>query len=76
MTQPLYSIRTWDPELQKYTPQIDVPCDNLTRAQLVASMRMLQDVGYSCHRIRERDDDGNHTGYADSDPSVMIERIN
>lgn len=67
MTQPLYSIGTWDGDEQAYTPQIGVPAFNLTRPQLVASMRLLQQCGYSCHRIKQ----GNEY---DSDCSVLIER--
>ncbi len=75
MNQPLYSIGTWDPELQSFTPQDDMPAFNLTRKQLVASIRMLQDCGYSCHRYRERLEDGTlSTESYDSDPFVMIER--
>ncbi len=75
LTQPLYSIGTWDPELEAFTPQEGVPAFNLTRAQLVSSMRQLQDCGYSCHRFRSRDETGALEEWAsDSDPSVMINR--
>lgn len=69
MTAPRYSIGTWDSDLQRYTPQIGVPSIGLTRKQLVESMRMLQGMGYSCHRT------GNMSQVVrDSDPSVLIER--
>lgn len=73
--QPLYSIGTWDTDLQAFTPQEGVPAFNLTRAQLVSSIRQLQDCGYSCHRFRSRDETGNLEEWAsDSDPYVMINR--
>lgn len=70
MSEPLYSIGTWDTDAQGFTPQEGVPAINLTRRQLVASMRMLQDYGgYTCHRY------GNMTQHdRDSDTSVLIER--
>lgn len=74
MTQPLYSIGTWDTEVQGFTPQTDVPAFNLTRKQLVESIRMLQNNGYSCHRFRERDENRQPTGEVDSDCWVLIER--
>lgn len=74
-SQPLYSIGTWDPELEAFTPQNGVPAFNLTRKQLVASIRMLQDCGYTCHRFRERDENGDLDDWAyDSDTFVMIQR--
>lgn len=66
---PLYSICTWDTDLQSYTPQIDVPAYNLTIHELRRSMRLLRDRGYSCHRYR--DEDGGHD---DNDTAVLIER--
>jgi hypothetical protein len=75
MNQPLYSIGTWDPELIAFTPQDGVPAFNLTRKQLVESMRLLRNEGYTCHRFRERDEDGDfYSDVFDSDPSVMIQR--
>lgn len=69
MTQTLYSIGTWDSDIGCFTPQVDVPSIGLTRKQLVESMRMLQSMGYSCHRT------GNTSQVCrDSDPSVLIER--
>lgn len=69
MSEPLYSIGTWDTELQAYTPQIDVPAFNLTRAELVKSIRLLRDCGYSVHRF------GNcRDGHEDNDTAVLIER--
>ena len=71
---PLYSIGTWDTDAQGFTPHPDIPSFNLTRQQLVQAMRDLQSCGYTCHRIRERDEHGEHTGEAESDVSVLIER--
>ena len=70
MTQPLYSIGTWDTDAEAYTPHVGVPAFNLTRRQLVESMRLLKSTGmYTCHRY------GNATqDMRDSDTSVLIER--
>lgn len=69
MSEPLYSIGTWDTDLGCYTPQIGVPSINLTRRQLVESMRELQQCGYSCHRTGNTDQ-----AVRDSDTYVLIER--
>ena len=75
MTEPLYSIGTWDTGLPEFSPQVDVLAFNLTRKQMVESIRMLQGNGYPCHRFRGRDEDGQLNARADdSDPSVLIER--
>jgi len=75
MSEPLYSIGTWDTDEQAFTPQPDVPAFNLTRKQLVQSIRMLQECGYSCHRYRSRNEDGTLEAWAfDSDTSVLLER--
>ena len=68
---PLYSIGTWDGDLNAYTPQIGltVPSFNITRSQLRQAIRDLRGMGYSVHRIR--DADGEHW---DNDTSVIIER--
>lgn len=70
MSEPLYSIGTWDTNAQAYTPHCGVPAFNLTRRQLVKSIRMLQQTGmYTCHRY------GNATqDMRDSDTSVLVER--
>lgn len=70
MTMHTYSIRTWDPTLEAYTPQIGCePWRELTLPQLKRAMRLLQRIGYSCHRFR--DSDGGHDS---SDTFVLIER--
>lgn len=76
MTEPLYSIGTWDPDEQGFTPHPGETCMNITRKQLVQVMRSLQTQHYSCHRFRSRDKTtGELEEWAsDSDPSVLIER--
>lgn len=71
MTKPLYSIGTWDTDLQAYTPQCNQgsPWLNITIGQLKNAMRELRCIGYSCHRYR--DADGSHE---DNDINVLIER--
>jgi len=66
---PLYSVGTWDPELEAYTPQVGVPSFNLTLWQLRDSLRMLREMGYTAHRTRCPD--GTHE---DNDWSVLVER--
>lgn len=65
MTTPLYSIGTWDTELQAFTPQngLTVASLNIDRGTLRKAMRELQAKGYSCHRSGD-----------DCDPSVNVER--
>lgn len=69
----LYSIGTWDANSQSFTPHPGLPAYNLTRKQLVVVMRKLRNLGYSCHRVRTREN-GVYNGHVDSDPSVIIER--
>jgi len=66
-----YSIRTWDGEVQAYTPQdrLSLPWHGLTLWQLRAAMRELRCMGYRCHR--RRSPDGDHD---DNDSYVLIER--
>ena len=67
----LYSIGTWDTDLQAYTPQegLTVPCINVPWRTLLEVVRQLRGMGYTCHRVR--DTDGSHD---DNDWSVLIER--
>jgi len=74
MTDPRYSIGTWDTEAQGFTPHPGLKAFNLTRTELVEVMRELRGYGYTCHRIRKRDQHGVHTDETDSDVSVLIER--
>jgi hypothetical protein len=69
-----YCIGTWDTERQAFTQHPGLPWYGLTRRELVAIMRELQQCGYTCHRVRYRDPDGTLTDEADSDVSVLIER--
>ncbi len=71
MSEPLYSVGTWNTDLQRFSPQrgLTVPSFNITLHQLRQAMRDLKRLGYSCHRFR--DPDGEHE---DNDPWVMVER--
>lgn len=67
MTQPLYSVGTWDTDLQAFTPQdgLTVPSQNV----LLAVLRQLRKIGYSAHY--QRDPEGGHDY---NDPMVLVER--
>jgi hypothetical protein len=69
---PLYTITTWDDERQAFTPQqgLSVPATNVSWRGLLAAVRELKAMGYSCHRVRAAD--GTHD---DNDCAVMIERV-
>ena len=71
MSEPFYSIGTWNTFRQAFTPQrgLSVPSFNITRSQLRQAMKELRRMGYSVHRYR--DQDGTHE---DNDPFVLIER--
>lgn len=70
MSEPLYSVATWDTDAQAYTPQEGVPAFNLTLPELRQAVRVLRrECGYQCHRLR--DPDGSHDC---NDWSVLIER--
>ncbi len=71
-TGPLYSITTWDYEKQAFTAQegLSVPSINVSWRGLLAAVRELKALGYSCHRVRASD--GTHD---DNDCAVMIERV-
>jgi hypothetical protein len=66
-----YSVRTWDADLQQYTPQagLSLPWCGLTLWQLRRALQQLRVNGYSCHR--RRDADGGHD---DNDYYVLVER--
>lgn len=66
-----YSVRTWDGELEAYTPQVGMESrwEGLTLWQLKAALKELQGMGYTCHRKR-----GADAGYWDNDTSVLVER--
>ena len=64
-----YSVGTWDPEAQGYSPQLGVPGFNLTLWQLKDALQALKRMGYSCHRFVDRD--GEDLG---NDSAVLVER--
>lgn len=66
-----YTVRTWDGDEQRYTPQdgLSLPWSGLTLWQLKAALKELRGMGYSCHR--RRDSDGGHD---DNDWCVLVER--
>ena len=69
MSDPLYSVGTWDSDCQAYTPQIGVADSiNITLAQLRRALKRLRALGYNADRVRLPD--GEH----DSDPMVLVER--
>lgn len=70
--QPLYSIGTWDTELQAYTQQdgCESPSINVDIHGLRRHLRELRDEhSYTAHR--RRDDGGDH---CDNDFFVLVER--
>jgi len=71
MAEPLYSVGTWDAELQEYTEQIGltVPSQNVPLGGVLAVLRQLRAIGYSCHY--RRDASGSHN---DNDYAVLVER--
>lgn len=75
-TQPLYSVGTWDDQLQAYTPQVGltVPAFNITIAQLRQAVRELRRLGYSAHRRRDPSAGDECLMYDDNDWSVRIDR--
>ena len=68
---PLYSVGTWDTDMQAYTPQfgLTVPSINVPWWGLIQILRELRAMGYSAHRFR--DQDGSHD---DNDWTVLVER--
>jgi hypothetical protein len=71
MSQPLYSVGTWDTNEQAYTPQagLSVPSFNIDLWTLKRALKELKEFGYECHRIRS--EDGEHE---DNDFNVLVER--
>jgi hypothetical protein len=67
----LYSIGTWDEDLQAYTPQegLAMPSINVSWLGLLNALRRLRKTSYSCHRVR--DANGEHD---DNDWCVIVER--
>lgn len=73
METPLYQVRTYDADLDEYTPQIglDMPWQGLTLWQLKRALQRLRELGYSCHRFRDYGSDE----HSDNDTSVLVERM-
>ena len=71
MDQRTYTVRTWDCEEQRYTPQagLSIPWNGLTLWQLKRALKELQGKGYTAHRYR--DSTGDHS---DNDYAVLVER--
>lgn len=70
--QATYSVGTWSPDRQAYTPQVGCsiwPQWHLTRSQLRTILRELRQMGYTAHRVRSADG-----GHDDNDYSVLVER--
>jgi hypothetical protein len=69
--EPLYSVGTFDGELDSYTPQdgLTLPCINIPLSTLREVLRQLREMTYSCRRRR-----GPGGDYDDNDSSVMVER--
>lgn len=62
----LYRVRTWDVELQKWTPQVGLPPGPFTLMGLRWVARMLRTMGYTA----------NYGGsWQNGDPSVLVERV-
>lgn len=72
--KPLYSIGTWDPDAQGYTPHetTDTPCINVDINGLRRHLKELRKMGYTCHRVRHKC--GDAWSHDDNDPLVLVER--
>ena len=66
MTKTRYYVRTWDAELQQYTPQRGVRCGPWSLWGLRKAIRKLRSMGYGCEYSSDM-------GYW-SDPAVLIQR--
>lgn len=71
MNEPLYSVGTWDADLQAFTEQagLTVPSQNIPWRGLLQVYRELRKMNYGCYR--KRDEYGEHSW---NDWSVLIER--
>lgn len=65
----LYSVGTWDPDEQAYTPLVEVPSFNIALWDLRRAIKHLREIGYSAHRTRD-----HLGGHDDNDWAVLIER--
>ena len=64
MDEPKYRVRTYDADLEEFTPQADVPEIVIGQLGLRRAIRELRSIGYPADR----------SGCC-SDPSVLIELI-
>lgn len=64
MMLPTYRVRTWDSVLDEFTPDGEVAEFVTGQVGLRRAMRTLQANGYQCNRSG-----------GDSDPSVLVERV-
>ncbi len=64
---PRYYVFTWDMDIQKYTPQVGVPCGPHSAYGLRQALHELRSMGYSAHRVR--DTDGT---YDNNDTYVLV----
>lgn len=66
-----YSVRTWDPEEQRYTPQagLSLPWEGLTLWQVRRALKELRSMGYTAHRYRSASGD-----HHENDFYVLVER--
>ncbi len=71
MSEPLYSVGTWDCLAQAYTPQAGITTGafNITLPKLRQAVRDLIGLGYGAYRRRSPDG-----SYDDNDWMVLIER--
>lgn len=78
MSQPLYTILTYDTDLGDYTPQegLSVPSENVTILGVRRVLRELRNHGCDCHRVRVPDGTSGENWRHFSDSAVLVERTN
>lgn len=71
--KPLYSIGTWNPETNGFTPHetADTPCVNVDTHGLRRHLKELRRVGYTCRRVRVATENGWQWN---DDPWVLVQR--
>lgn len=76
MSEPLYSVGTWDMDAQAYTRQdgLSVPSENVPFRMLFTIYRELRAMGYSCFRHAHREEFNGNLSHDDNDAFVLIER--
>ncbi len=69
-----YTVRTWDTDLQAYTPQVglSLPWRGLTLWQLRRALQELRTMGYTAHRRRHFF--CGEWDHSDNDYAVLVER--